>query len=55
MTWTIGALFEVRVFFSNVVFAHQAGIAIGTLPCRHFPQVSIPGLLAAHIRGAARA
>ena len=55
ITWTIGGLFEVRVFFSNVVFAHQAGIALGMLPCKHFPQVSIPGVLAEHIRVAAHA
>ena len=54
ITWTIGGLFEVRVFFSNVQLAHRAGIEIGMLPCRHFPQVSIPVELAAHIRAAAR-
>lgn len=54
ISWTIGALFPVQVFFSNVRMAHQAGIAIDTLPSRHFPQVSIPAVLAAHIRDAAR-
>ncbi|MEY9148746.1 alpha/beta fold hydrolase [Bradyrhizobium elkanii] len=51
--WTIGELFEVKMFFSNVRLAHQAGIDLGTLPCKHFPQVSIPGVLAEHIRAAA--
>ena len=53
ITWTIGGLFEVRAFFSNVLLAGQAGLAIDMLPCKHFPQVSIPALLATHIRDAA--
>jgi pimeloyl-ACP methyl ester carboxylesterase len=53
ITWTIGGLFEARMFFSNVQLAHRAGLDIGLLPCKHFPQVSIPQLLAEHIRNAA--
>jgi hypothetical protein len=55
VTWTIGGLTPAARFFSNVVTAHAAGIAIGLLMCRHFPQVSIPEVLADHIRKAARA
>lgn len=53
--WTIGGLTPAARFFSNVVTAHAAGIEIGLLMCRHFPQVSIPEVLADHIRKAARA
>ena len=55
ITWTIGSLFEVQTFFDNVRLAQRAGIGIDTLPCKHFPQVSIPEKLSAHIRSAARA
>jgi hypothetical protein len=50
--WTIGALMEARMFFSNVKLAHRADIDLGLLPCKHFPQVSIPLVLADHIRSA---
>lgn len=49
ITWTIGALTERAMFQSNFDTAAAAGIAIGTLPCCHFPQVSIPETLALHI------
>lgn len=52
ITWSIGSQFEVYYFFSNVQLAHRAGIDIGVLPCKHFPQVSIPQQLANHIRQA---
>lgn len=52
ITWSIGAKFEVYYFFSNVRLAHQAGVEISMLPCKHFPQVSIPKQLADHIRQA---
>jgi hypothetical protein len=54
VTWTIGGLTPAVRFFSNVVMAHGAGIQIGLLMCRHFPQVSIPGVLADHIVKVAR-
>jgi pimeloyl-ACP methyl ester carboxylesterase len=52
--WTIGGLNPVEAFFDNVVMAHTAGIPIGLLRCRHFPQVSVPEVIAAHIGKAAR-
>ena len=55
VTWTIGGLTPAARFFSNVVAAQAAGIEIGLLMCRHFPQVSIAETLADHIRKAARA
>jgi pimeloyl-ACP methyl ester carboxylesterase len=51
--WTIGALSPAGLFFDNVVLACQAGIPIGLLDCRHFPQVTIPDQLAEHILAAA--
>ena len=55
VTWTIGGLTPAARFFSNVVAAHSAGIPIGLLMCKHFPQVSVPEVLADHIRKATRA
>ena len=54
VTWTIGGLTPAAAFFDNVVLAHAAGLPIGLLMCRHFPQVSIPDALAEHIRNVAR-
>lgn len=53
ITWTIGGLMEARLFFSNVRLARAAGLDLDLLPCKHFPQVSIPERLADHIRNAA--
>jgi hypothetical protein len=54
VTWTIGGLTEAAAFFNNVVAAHAAGIQVGLLMCKHFPQVSIPEALAVHISKATR-
>ena len=51
--WTIGALAPAGSFFGNVVAACHAGIPIGLLDSRHFPQVTIPDILAEHILTAA--
>lgn len=48
--WTIGGLSLVVAVFDNIQTSHRAGIELGMLPSRHFPQVSIPDKLAAHIR-----
>jgi pimeloyl-ACP methyl ester carboxylesterase len=50
ITWTIGALTPAGMFFDNVVLAVKSGCSIGLLNCKHFPQVSAPGMLAEHIR-----
>lgn len=52
--WTVGELSPMGFYFENVVVACGAGIPIGLLPCRHFPQVTIPDTLAEHIRTAAK-
>ena len=54
ITWTIGGLTPAVAFFDNVVTAHAAGIRVGLLMCKHFPQVSIPDVLADHICNVAR-
>jgi hypothetical protein len=54
VTWTIGGLTPAEVFFDNVETAYPAGILLGLLRCNHFPQVSIPEVLAAHIGNVAR-
>ena len=51
VTWTIGGLSPVDRFIDNKKVAAAAGFPVGTLPCRHFPQVSIPDVLANHIAG----
>ncbi|KAJ9652839.1 hypothetical protein H2198_007923 [Neophaeococcomyces mojaviensis] len=48
--WTVGALAPMGSFFENVVTACHAGIPVSLLPCRHFPQVTMPEALAKHIR-----
>jgi pimeloyl-ACP methyl ester carboxylesterase len=54
VTWTIGGLTPAAAFFDNVLTAQAAGIPIGLLMCKHFPQVSIPDALADHISKIAR-
>src|SRR5262249_30648640 len=54
VTWTIGGLTPAPAFVGNVVAAHAAGIQVGLLMCKHFPQVSIPKVLADHIANVAR-
>lgn len=53
VTWTIGGLTPAVAFFDNVLAARAADLEIGLLMCRHFPQVSIPEVLAEHIASAA--
>ena len=50
ITWTIGGLNPAGMFFDNVVLAVKSGCPISLLNCKHFPQVSAPGMLAEHIR-----
>jgi len=50
LAWTIGGLTPAVAFFNNVRIASQAHIEMEILMCKHFPQVSIPTLLADHIR-----
>jgi hypothetical protein len=55
LDWTIGGMTPAMTFFSNVRPAAALGVELGLLPCKHFPQVSIPEVLAVHIgRCAAR-
>lgn len=51
VTWTVGALSPMELYFDNVVLGVQAGIQLRLLPSMHFPQVSVPEVLAAHIKG----
>lgn len=53
VTWTIGGLTPAFAFIDNVVLAVQSGLSIRPLMCKHFPQVSEPEMLAAHIRESA--
>jgi hypothetical protein len=53
-TWSVGALTPGSRVVDNVIAARGADIDIALLPCRHFPQVTIPEALAQHIAGVAR-
>jgi hypothetical protein len=53
VTWTIGGKMPAASFYDNVVVATKAGIEIGLLDSKHFPQVSIPEALAEHIKTSA--
>lgn len=55
ITWTVGALSVTAGNFGNIQAAWSAGIPIKLLNSRHFPQVSVPEALAAHIANAAGA
>lgn len=50
IVWTIGGLSPTASFLDNVVLAVKSDLPISTLMCKHFPQVSAPGMLAEHIR-----
>ncbi|KAE8444788.1 hypothetical protein EG329_014248 [Mollisiaceae sp. DMI_Dod_QoI] len=50
VNWTLGGLMPLSWFWENVVLATEVGIKIDVLNCKHFPQVSIPEVLAEYIR-----
>lgn len=50
ITWTIGAQSPAGLFYDNVSRATRAGIEIGLLNCRHYPQVTIPEAFAEHVK-----
>ena len=54
ITWSVGALTPASRAVDNVIAARGADIDIALLPCRHFPQVTIPEALSQHIAGVAR-
>jgi len=47
--WTLGGQMPMAMFFENVVLTTEVGIRIKLLDCKHFPYVSIPGVLAEYI------
>ncbi|KAH7308308.1 zearalenone hydrolase [Rhexocercosporidium sp. MPI-PUGE-AT-0058] len=51
INWTLGGLMPLGIFYENIVIATEVGISIKVLKCKHFPYVSIPGVLADYIRG----
>lgn len=53
IAWTVGSLNPMGFFFENVLTAVRADVPISLLPCKHFPQVTIPEKLADHIRESA--
>ena len=49
--WTIGGLSPAGIYWQNVTeAAYGAGIQVGVLPSKQFPQVSIPELMAEHVK-----
>jgi hypothetical protein len=55
IVWTVGGFSVIWPFVSNFLTAQRAGIEIGLLRSKHFPQVSVPEELADHIDRQARA
>ena len=50
IAWSIGGFSEVWFGVSNLRVAQRANLTVDILPCKHFPQVEIPGLLTDRIR-----
>ena len=50
IAWSIGGFSEVWLGVSNLRVAQRANLNVDILPCKHFPQVEIPGPLADRIR-----
>lgn len=50
LAWSIGGFSEVCMGIANLRVAQRAAINVEIFPCRHFPQVEIPEILANHIR-----
>lgn len=50
VSWTIGGNSPAGWFDNNLVFGAKRGVQVGTLECVHFPQVSVPRVLATHIQ-----
>lgn len=52
VNWTIGTLTPAGLFWQNLVDGAKAGCTMGVLPSMHFPQVTIPDMMAEHIMSA---
>src|SRR5262249_8948238 len=50
ISWSVGGLRDSWIVATNVEVARRAKLKVERLPCKHFPQVEIPDLLAARIR-----
>lgn len=55
IAWSVGGLTEGWIVPANVQVARRGKITVQVLPCKHFPQVEIPGLLTARISSQAKA
>lgn len=54
ITWTLGAFTPMAFTYGSLKTCEKGGINWSLLPSRHFPQVSIPDVLAGHIAKAIR-
>jgi pimeloyl-ACP methyl ester carboxylesterase len=50
IAWSVGGFSEVWRMSGNFKTAQRVQVDVDILPCKHFPQVSIPDVLAKHIR-----
>lgn len=50
ISWSVGGLWDSWIVATNAEVARRANLNVESLPCKHFPQVEIPDLLAARIR-----
>ncbi|KAJ5041752.1 uncharacterized protein L3040_005321 [Drepanopeziza brunnea f. sp. 'multigermtubi'] len=48
--WSVGSLNVMGGFYDNIILATKLGLEVEILPCKHYPQLTIPKVLAAHIR-----
>jgi pimeloyl-ACP methyl ester carboxylesterase len=51
ISWSVGGLWDSWIVATNAEVARRANLNVESLPCKHFPQVEIPDLLPARIRG----
>jgi pimeloyl-ACP methyl ester carboxylesterase len=55
ISWSVGGLWDSWIVATNAEVARRADLTVERLPCKHFPQVEIPDLLAARIRAHTKA
>jgi len=55
ISWSVGGLWDSWIVAANAEVARRANLKVERLPCKHFPQVEIPDLLAARIRAQTKA
>lgn len=47
--WNCGCVDAYACFYDDFILATNLAIETGLLPCKHFPQMSLPKVLAEHM------